>query len=188
MSATTCATADRPRAAVNSPTNEAGEDTMVDSSTGLTRDQAQRLRETFDGRHRHAGGRHLRRRPPAVERDPRPPAGGHRPARVARGCRDRDPLRPRQRLCHSPSAPVATARRAIRSATAASSSTWRGCAACRWIRRRAREGERRHAPRRARRRGPGARARLPDRRHRPHRRRGADARWRGRAAPAATSG
>ena len=45
--------------------------------------------------------------------------------------------------------------------------------------------ERRRAPRRARRRRPGARPRLPDRRRRPHRRRRADARWRSRppAAP-----
>ena len=42
-------------------------------------------------------------------------------------------------------------------------------------------------PRRARRRGAGARARLPDRRHRPHRRRGAHARRR-RGAAAATFG
>ena len=48
-----------------------------------------------------------------------------------------------------------------------------------------RAGERRRAPRRARRRGAGARPRLPGRRRRSHRRRRADARRRRRPAPAA---
>ena len=113
---------------------------MVQSTTGLTRDQARAPSGRVRGRDRHAGGHVLRRGAPAVERGPRPPAGGHRPAADGRGRRDGDPVRPRARPRAGGPVRRPQPGRALDAATAASSSTCRGCAASRSIRRRAPRG------------------------------------------------